>query len=166
MLLSEHFRDPARADCVDEPSGAGADEGRSPAAQALAEVREAIAALSAAASARGAGRPDPHEPAVVMPASRLSARLAAYQAALEVELAHQAAGARSARARAVLRQHVAFALRGLIADLDALLSELRRHGEVASALRKAWCVALATSVAVDHLADDLARFVAHPGGQR
>jgi hypothetical protein len=166
MLLSEHYRGAASPDCVDEPSGAAAAERPSPAAQALAEVREAIAALSAAASVHGPDPSDPREPALVVCAASLSARLASYQGALEVELTHHPAGERLARTRTVLRQHVAFALRGLIADLDALRAELRCHGEVAPVLRKTWCLALATSVAVEHLADDLARFRARSEGGR
>jgi hypothetical protein len=164
MLLSEHFRGAVSADCLDEPSGAVAVERPSPAVQALAEVRGALASLSAAAAVHGPKPSDPGEPAIAALSSSLAGRLAAYQGALERELTHHAAEGRSARARAVLRQHVAFALRGLILDLEELRRELRRHGEVAPVLRKTWCLALATSVAVEHLAADVARFRGRPGG--
>lgn len=165
MLLSEHLWDAPRPDAVDEGHPCDALPS-SVAARELDALRGAIAALSVASASHGTGHDASPMRGTESRIATLVAHLHAYHHALMEELTALKTEGRSARARAVLREHVSFVLNGLVADLRAQRTELRSHGEVRPVLQKTWCLALATSVAIEHLADDLARFHEQPRAAR
>ncbi|MFM2415775.1 MAG: hypothetical protein RL385_498 [Pseudomonadota bacterium] len=122
---------------------------------ALKELRKAIHGLHTSTSNLAAAT---DHSAIVARLCGVVGRLNDYKWTLARELERTHSGSKVSRGRMLFRQHITFSLGELAEQTERQADEWRSGCNPQPLLRKTCSLALALGVAIDHIAEDVARF--------